>query len=94
MGATGTGCKVFDVPALDAALSIAGAYSVNGVSMATWIPATVGKYISSPNPHLGGLAEFLRVRLEVEMRPTEKKCASLLGCVPNLVEKENGVTSC
>ena len=57
-GPAGTGQKVFEVPALCAALSVAGAYSVSNVSMAAWFPATINQFMSQSDPRLGAFGRI------------------------------------
>jgi hypothetical protein len=77
-GAAGTGTKVYEVPYLNAGLSLAGAFTVNGESMETWIPRQVASYASTSQPSLQGLAESLRQRLGAEMSSQEKQSGSLM----------------
>lgn len=78
VGAAGVGQKVFKVPYLNAALSVAGSYSVSGVQMDEWMRRTIGEYGNAPSTTLRGLAEVLRTRLESEMIRPEKNWGSLV----------------
>lgn len=84
-GPAGTGKKVFTVPYLEAALSVAGSYSVAGVRMDRWMPQAIAAYGTSATPTMLGLGEYLRTRLETEMFRPEKNGGCLIhlcGYVP------------
>jgi hypothetical protein len=71
-GPAGIGRKLFPVPYLPAALSLAGSYSVGGTRMDVWMQQAIDQYAATPVPTLQGLGEHLRARLEVETQPEEQ----------------------
>ena len=71
-GPADIGRKVFDLPSLRAGVSVAGSYSVSGITMDMWMPGMITNYGLSPSPSLSGFADSLRGRLERDMTPTEK----------------------
>lgn len=84
-GGAGTGPKVFAIPYLGAALSLAGSYSVAGARMNGWMEQAIAAYGNSASPTLFGLGENLRARLETEMSSAEKNGGCLIhlcGYVP------------
>lgn len=66
-GPAGTGQKVFRLGFTDAALSLAGAYSVKGVRMDQWMPDFISTYGGTDEPSLSGFAKALSRKLEQEI---------------------------
>lgn len=70
--------KNFELPHLRGGLSVAGCWSVNGIAMDEWMP----RFIARPETFAGGsLAAFaghLRMALESEMLPAEKRLGSMI----------------
>jgi hypothetical protein len=63
-GQAGTGPKVFHLGFTNAALALAGAYTVNGVRMDKWMPQFISAYSTTGKPSLEGFAKALRDELE------------------------------
>jgi hypothetical protein len=79
LGAAGTGKKVFSVPYLNAALSVAGSYSVSGQRMDLWMEQLISDYrIDAPSYVVADFAEYLEHRLEGEMTRQEKTSGSII----------------
>src|SRR5271157_3825469 len=70
--------KNFELPHQRGGLSVAGCWSVDGVPMDEWMP----RFIARPETFAGGsLAAFaghLRMALESEMLPAEKRLGSMI----------------
>ena len=77
-GPAGTGQKVFSVPYLQAAISVAGSYSVAGTRMDLWMLKAIEAYGANPKPTVPGLGEHLRFLLETEMLKSEKNGGCLI----------------
>lgn len=77
-GVAGTGQKVFRLGFADAALALAGAYSVGGQSMEDWMPATIAEYAATDRPRLREFAYYLGCRLSEEMNDEERQGGSLM----------------
>jgi hypothetical protein len=63
--------RVFHLGFTNATLAIAGASSVDGQSMDTWMPACISIYGESSQPTLAGFAKHLAGRLGQEMQEGE-----------------------
>ena len=86
----GEGQKTFAIDYLNAGLTLAGAYSVNGVFMSIWMNNFIAEQQVVPNITLQLFAENLRTSLENEMLPEEKEGGSIIH-IMGYVE-ENGRT--
>jgi hypothetical protein len=74
----GQGQKTFPLKTLTAGLTVAGAYSVAGKRMDTWMNSFIGAQTSSGTPSLAAFANALRSKLEAEMLPKEKQSGSMV----------------
>jgi hypothetical protein len=70
-GSVATGKKVFPLGFTNGALALAGASSVDGQSMDTWMPDCLAIYGATTEPTLAGFAQYLADRLGHEMREGE-----------------------
>jgi len=75
--AAGQGQKIFKIPFLNAGLGIAGAYSVGGKPMDTWMAEFISTQSSQAVGSLSQFADALRTRLETEMDSDEKRGGSM-----------------
>jgi len=74
----GEGQKTFSVDFLNAGLTIAGAYSVNGIWMDEWMPEFIKRQSQSNVPNLKEFSHNLKDALQSEMTPNEKESGSLI----------------
>ena len=65
--------KTFELPFLNAGLTLAGAYSVRGISMDVWMPIFINVQSAIYDLHLSQFAYNLKSKLEDQMFPHEKK---------------------
>jgi hypothetical protein len=72
------GKKIFKIEHLKAGLGLAGVYSVNGVSMDTWIELFIEKDKESGNASIREFSNRLKNKLETEMLPDEKTNGCLI----------------
>lgn len=79
-GAVRSKAKVFRVPYLRAALSLAGSYAVGATPMDEWMPQRIREYERGGERVLGSFAEWLARELEVGMSRQEQE----LGCLIHL----------
>jgi len=77
-GTVDLGPKLFQVGIGNAVLALAGTYSVGGVSMDAWIPATVTAFADKGDQTLAGFAAFLGRRLTEEIAPEEGERGTLI----------------
>lgn len=70
------GQKLFKLKFADAALAVAGRFSVGGTRMDVWLPSAISSYATG-SPTLRGFAEYLRERLDDERTPDERARATL-----------------
>lgn len=70
------GQKIFKLGFADAALGVAGRYSVGGTRMDEWLPPAIAAYAAG-SPTLRGFAEYLRERLDSERTGDERAQATL-----------------
>src|SRR5262252_7189122 len=77
-GPAGVGQKVFRLGFADAALAVAGAYSVGGESMDTWMRTTIDRYAATDRPRLGEFAYQLGCCLSEDMNDDERRNGSLI----------------
>jgi len=69
----GEGQKTFPIKHLNAALTVAGCYSVGGTSMDEWMKNIIDIHSKASNKSLENFAEYLRNILEINMLPSEKQ---------------------
>jgi len=69
----GEGQKTFPIKHLNAALTVAGCYSVGGTSMDAWMENIIKIHSKESNKLLENFAEYLRNLLEINMVPSEKQ---------------------
>ncbi|HEY3331976.1 MAG TPA: hypothetical protein VGK19_18230 [Capsulimonadaceae bacterium] len=73
------GKKVYDLrPAINAALTVAGSYSVGGIDMPTWMGGFLGNQATIPSVTLEGFARALSSALEAQMTSVEKANGSIV----------------
>jgi len=82
----GQGQKTFELPFLNAGLTVAGAYSVAGKPMDVWMTDFISAQASSGVGSLLKFAEALNARLETEMDADEKQGGSMVH-IAGYVEK-------
>lgn len=88
--ADGTAQKLFGFTRLQGGVAVAGAFCVNGVSMADWLPARISEYEAQTAPTLPGFGEWIRRELEHNMC-TEEKMAGCWLHIAGYVEESEGV---
>jgi hypothetical protein len=69
----GEGQKTFPIKHLNAALTVAGCYSVSGTSMGEWMKNFIDIRSKVGDKSLENFAEYLRSLLEINMLPSEKQ---------------------
>ncbi|GAH92961.1 unnamed protein product, partial [marine sediment metagenome] len=74
----GEGRKVFEIPHLNAGLSVAGSYSVNNISMNDWIDNFILDDLNRGNDSLENFSRRLNNRLESDMNVREKRNGLLI----------------
>jgi len=74
----GRGQKLFPVPSLNAALSVAGTYSVGGMEMDAWLSSFIDEATSNKEMTLATFSQLLGKRLQAEMTASEKSRCSLI----------------
>src|SRR5258705_5648267 len=77
IGAAGQGQKTFRVDYLNAALTVAGSYSVAGFPMGMWMNDFINQ-MGGGARSLSEFADALRARLQAEMLPAERDCGSMV----------------
>src|SRR5262249_37292679 len=70
--------KNFRIPGFHAALTIAGAFSVEGVQMDLWMPGFLERANIQAVESLETIADRLRLALDCEMGAHEKACPTLV----------------
>lgn len=73
----GVGQKTFPVPYLNAGLTVAGSYSVDGISMGRWMNDFILQN-QARNNSLATFAYVLRDHLQSQMTTSEKLCGSMV----------------
>jgi len=76
----GEGQKTFPIKHLNAALTVAGCYSVGGTPMNEWMNNIIELHSKRGGTLLEDFAEYLRKLLEVNMIPSEKQ----MGCMVHI----------
>ncbi|QQS45221.1 MAG: hypothetical protein IPM66_14810 [Acidobacteriota bacterium] len=70
--------KLFPLPHLQSALTIAGAYSVGNIMMDQWMSRFIQRHIDSGSSSLDNFAQCLRSELEDQMLLSEKEQGSII----------------
>lgn len=79
-GLAGEGRKTFELPHINAGLTLAGSYLVGGHRVDEWLDEFIQEHRASGAPSLLSFAQCLKDRLEIEMLPDEKA----LGCIMHI----------
>ncbi|MCC6612715.1 MAG: hypothetical protein IT320_04505 [Anaerolineae bacterium] len=87
-GSAGMGKKVFQIPYLNAGLSTAGVYSVDGEPMDHWMLRFIAIQKSAVNPSLVNFAYDLKDALQSQMTSKEKEFGSLIHIAGYVTENE------
>jgi hypothetical protein len=80
-GPVASGPKVFRLGFAEAALGLAGAYSVGLERMDNWLPACIASYSASATPTLSGFANHLAAQLESSPTPDMTRLFHIAGYV-------------
>lgn len=84
----GTGQKTFPIPHLKVGLTVAGSYSVGGVSMNKWMNDFIQDQQKKQNQTIETFSNNLKNELQLKMLPAEKRNGSLVH-IAGYVEHEN-----
>lgn len=77
-GAAGTAKKTFELPHINAGMTVSGSYSVGGQRMDLWLDTFIQSHMASNSPSLFSFANSLKCSLENEMFPEEKDGGSIV----------------